>query len=727
MGGRFTAGAAGDEVDLVFHERYLGLALRKTTIKVVDARDHRNHRLTFAWAVSCLPRSGDGSLGAVEKSGRVRVGDLLVAVNGESLLDRWLTHTDAIRRITLTTRPLRLTFCRLKACEHRRRWMKKELMRAVVAVGAERERTAILAGGAMDVDQYQQLPDRTTDGGTGKQFTRHFQPFKAGLQSAMDNIRGKLKLNSRRATQISSADHSFEEAAATGSGDADTLTPVKRVRSSTGTSLEVDAGSSSLVAALGRGHTPQVGTGAAASLASDNAARLSLARRGRTMTPEDPSRPASGVPLFSLASALSAEESTTAAARAASARRASFTGIASSGLLTSTAREHQVVSDRLSAKYVAKRARSRGNTAGSLSGSNTVSLESNLRATTDAIGLVLEDHITAETLPQSLLTPPVSPALRPLRRRPPRRPPVAAAAVASSSSSVAETSIDMDAPSYQLDGGSASSSPVAAGGTVPGGTGSSYTGLSPSVLTESATTLPGDTTPGIVDPLADPSVPQSQLAEMEADEESVGGEDESSEEETRAVPSGLADDEASDASDYEAVIYVKETRSAQPAVKSITQAHTQLRNMTLDPIAGLMHLGNLIAPTALDKAYKGEADTHPLAIASAGFLHRHWNNVLDHVLDGFETLAAVPKVAIQSIQNGVVGSSRPASPSHRRRTSRVGSAVGAVGGSPDSSGRHDVEIGVVGNTHDDYNVARNLGFFSDRKLSVEKSLLDSEY
>jgi hypothetical protein len=85
---------------------------------------------TAAAAARMEAMDAPGAEASGATASRVAVGDLLAAVNGESLLDPWLTPTDAIRRITLTARPLTLTFRHLPDTPYRRRWLRQQLQMA---------------------------------------------------------------------------------------------------------------------------------------------------------------------------------------------------------------------------------------------------------------------------------------------------------------------------------------------------------------------------------------------------------------------------------------------------------------------------------------------------------------------------------------------------------------------------------------------------------------------
>jgi magnesium transporter len=108
-------------VRLLFESQYLGLSLAKVPVRLVSALNPRQSRVVQAWSVrSLLSDSTSSRAFRAEDGEEVMPGDLLVEVNGESLLDRWISHTDAIKRITHMARPLRLGFRVLTPAQRRR-------------------------------------------------------------------------------------------------------------------------------------------------------------------------------------------------------------------------------------------------------------------------------------------------------------------------------------------------------------------------------------------------------------------------------------------------------------------------------------------------------------------------------------------------------------------------------------------------------------------------------
>ncbi len=107
--------------DVVFTARKLGLGLVRLAVRLVDATRPARSRVAQLWAVLDIgEEAAEAFAGASGGAGHVQPGDLLVSVNGESLLDRWVSHTDAMRRVMHTERPLRLGFRLLSPAQRRR-------------------------------------------------------------------------------------------------------------------------------------------------------------------------------------------------------------------------------------------------------------------------------------------------------------------------------------------------------------------------------------------------------------------------------------------------------------------------------------------------------------------------------------------------------------------------------------------------------------------------------
>jgi hypothetical protein len=106
---------------VLFTGKHLGLGLMRLSAKLVDVSNPRRSRVAQVWAVwSMTSEAAEAIAAACGSSRRVRPGDLLIAVNGDSLLDRWTSHTDAMRRIMNTARPVRLGFRILSNAQRRR-------------------------------------------------------------------------------------------------------------------------------------------------------------------------------------------------------------------------------------------------------------------------------------------------------------------------------------------------------------------------------------------------------------------------------------------------------------------------------------------------------------------------------------------------------------------------------------------------------------------------------
>jgi hypothetical protein len=94
---------------------------------------------------------------------------------------------------------------------------------------------------------------------------------------------------------------------------------------------------------------------------------------------------------------------------------------------------------------------------------------------------------------------------------------------------------------------------------------------------------------------------------------------------------------------YEAEVVVRDADSARSVSRTVASSHAHLRNITLDPVSSLLHMGSLIGPTALATADRAGEAPHPLAqVVFAIFPERtasRWN-VVDRVLDGVDSLRA---------------------------------------------------------------------------------------
>jgi hypothetical protein len=92
---------------------------------------------------------------------------------------------------------------------------------------------------------------------------------------------------------------------------------------------------------------------------------------------------------------------------------------------------------------------------------------------------------------------------------------------------------------------------------------------------------------------------------------------------------------------YEAEVVVRDADSARSVSRTVASSHAHLRNITLDPVSSLLHMGSLIGPTALETADRAGEAPHPLAqMVFAIFPERtasRWN-VVDRVLDGVDSL-----------------------------------------------------------------------------------------
>lgn len=98
---------------VVFNDRQLGLTLRPRTIKIVANPKYPTVKtLVNAWVVTGFARLADGSVSPAETSGKLRPGDIVAAVNNDGVLIRWIAHTDVLKRLQDSPRPVAITFLR---------------------------------------------------------------------------------------------------------------------------------------------------------------------------------------------------------------------------------------------------------------------------------------------------------------------------------------------------------------------------------------------------------------------------------------------------------------------------------------------------------------------------------------------------------------------------------------------------------------------------------------
>lgn len=136
-------------------------------------------------------------------------------------------------------------------------------------------------------------------------------------------------------------------------------------------------------------------------------------------------------------------------------------------------------------------------------------------------------------------------------------------------------------------------------------------------------------------------------------------------------------DPAADA--FEAEVAVLDPNVAASIQKTVASAHRGLRNLSLDPMSSLLHLGSLIAPGAIDavdKPAKESAAQHPLAKimqaigGGAGGISGSRFNVIDRVLD-------VAEVAAEKVRNST----------RKRRATTLATASGlSISGSVGATG-----------------------------------------
>lgn len=160
---------------------------------------------------------------------------------------------------------------------------------------------------------------------------------------------------------------------------------------------------------------------------------------------------------------------------------------------------------------------------------------------------------------------------------------------------------------------------------------------------------------------------------------------------------------------FEAEVVVRDRTAARTASRTIAGSHARLRNLALDPVSSLVHMGSLIAPSAVGSGGAGEgaagsaagnggdeAAPHPLArLVTALFPERpgapRWN-VVDKVLDGVETLSSATTTrsrraatATQASEAGLL------SPSFNAQAGSSGSGMLA----PSSSASTSISTGLL--------------------------------
>ena len=82
----------------------MGLRLVPRSVEVGDSRFARVMHTQIVWTVSAIGPE------CAAQSKCIEPGDVLVALNGESLVDDWLDYTDAIARVRCAPRPCTLRF-----------------------------------------------------------------------------------------------------------------------------------------------------------------------------------------------------------------------------------------------------------------------------------------------------------------------------------------------------------------------------------------------------------------------------------------------------------------------------------------------------------------------------------------------------------------------------------------------------------------------------------------
>lgn len=137
-----VTGVEAREVLVRFVDRQLGLTLKPKVIKkMANPKYPTVKMLVNCWVVTGFARMPDGSMSAAEqcvavmvcarsspradlwhhRSGVVMPGDIIAAVNNDSVLVRFINHTDVLKRLQDTPRPMVITFLRPDPVEVSRR------------------------------------------------------------------------------------------------------------------------------------------------------------------------------------------------------------------------------------------------------------------------------------------------------------------------------------------------------------------------------------------------------------------------------------------------------------------------------------------------------------------------------------------------------------------------------------------------------------------------------
>ncbi|KAJ0410176.1 hypothetical protein P43SY_002508 [Pythium insidiosum] len=97
------------EVELTFGEGPLGITFESTHMRLLAVSNfERGGKPGASAVIKSLPRLHNGLPGPAERSGRVRPGSFLIAINGQSTLD--MSFTETIDRLRVEKRPVRLRF-----------------------------------------------------------------------------------------------------------------------------------------------------------------------------------------------------------------------------------------------------------------------------------------------------------------------------------------------------------------------------------------------------------------------------------------------------------------------------------------------------------------------------------------------------------------------------------------------------------------------------------------
>ncbi|RYG42616.1 hypothetical protein EON68_01615, partial [archaeon] len=114
-----------------FTARYLGLALRKTQALVMAEGSNLadESRIAEAWVLAGKLACSSGLVTSPAASDaaayeRLAQGDVLMAINGDSCFDVWVSYADVVRRLAFAPRPLRLTFRRFEWSPARLAWLR---------------------------------------------------------------------------------------------------------------------------------------------------------------------------------------------------------------------------------------------------------------------------------------------------------------------------------------------------------------------------------------------------------------------------------------------------------------------------------------------------------------------------------------------------------------------------------------------------------------------------